>query len=442
MFTFVKKVYKNRKKDYYILLIILTLIASFEFCSLAIYSSLNRISGHIITKLEFTSLPTLSTFVGLILSTFVLKYFIENKKQEFSILLLSGRKPKDLFMYVLYQFGFLSLFAFIIGIGIGSVFIIGINSIIKNFHFTFLFHYSLMDTIFIYLYFFIFTNIFILTICSHQFVNLDKNLVYYLNHKESSHNDGYKMYFSVFLEDQKKKNPIYNIILSFFVCFITIYSSIKLLDNHLASPFLILYYFLALIGIILIVKKTVPLLYHLLHNYLIKHPILLNALACFQDFSSTMMTLIVLNASLVPTVLFIVISSRKDTILQIIIMPCFIMILIMIVLCFVLRYSIYNNAIRKSVTTIYAIGYTPHQIQIIFVLKNMLFALFAILIPLLLFTQLSYIALIHHYLSIEVIICLSLSYIILYFMILIYIFVKENQSIKEVTNYVKYLNRS
>ena len=63
-------------------------------------------------------IPILASFVALILIVFVTKYFISHKKQEFSILLLSGRKPKDLLHYLLIQFASLLIVANIIGLSL------------------------------------------------------------------------------------------------------------------------------------------------------------------------------------------------------------------------------------------------------------------------------------------------------------------------------------
>lgn len=441
MFTFVKKVYKNKKRDYLILLLIMSLLASFEYCSLAMYSSLDVIGDHFITQMIVNVFPTLTTFIALMLSIFVLKYFIENKKQEFSILLLSGRKPKDLFIYILYQFGFLSLFAFFIGIIGGYIFISMMNMIIQYLSLSFQFQHIFIKTIAFYLCFFVFTIIFILMTCSHQFVVLDKNIVCYLNHKKESKQVPYKAMLSATSSTTKKKKPIFSIIQTIVILYITVFSFIKLLDPHLEFQMITLFYMTALSGIVVIVNITFPLLYDILHHRFIKHPILLNTIACFNDFSSIMKIHVNLNACLVPTMVFLVIVTGQDLLLQIIMIPCFTMTLIMVGLCFLLRYSFYDEDIRATIATYHAIGYNFQQLHWILIFKNIIFTLFGVLISWLLFILLSYRAFIGHLLSKEVLIGLSLIYLILYLLILIYMFIKEKRMLKEVTNHVKYFNR-
>lgn len=443
MLQFIQKVFQNRKKEYYILLIIFMILASFEYCSLAIYSSLNATG---LEAIVLNALPVLSTFIALVLSVFVLKYFIENKKQEFSILLLSGRRPKDLFHYMMIQFGILSFLAFLIGIGGGSLLIIIINLFMKSISLPILFHYSFTETLFIYLIFLIITIILILAVCSHQFVMLDKQLVNYLSHNKSTQTTPYKISYSktsvIQGKKQKRKIPFFNIIQTVIMLYITIFSCIQLITLNLDSQYLYVFYATALAGIIAIVNSSIPLFYDLFHSMLLKHPILLNTLAYFNDFSSIMMTLINLNAFLVPTMVFIVILTGQNILLNTIVIPCFIMTLIMVGLCFILRYSLYDKNIRQHIATYYAIGYSPKKLGKILILKNILFGLFGILMPLFLFVVLSYKAYLSNILTKNVGIGLSVIYIILYLCILIYMFIKEKKMLKEVTHHVEYLNRS
>ncbi|MEG0549443.1 MAG: ABC transporter permease, partial [Coprobacillus sp.] len=60
MFTFVCKVFKNKKKEYILLLLILTLLMSFEFCFLAMYNSFTYFDFDIYVALSMNSIPSIS----------------------------------------------------------------------------------------------------------------------------------------------------------------------------------------------------------------------------------------------------------------------------------------------------------------------------------------------------------------------------------------------
>lgn len=446
MLTFIRKVYQNKKRDYHILLLIMGIMASFEFCCLAIYTTLENLHQHdFISTLIFNIIPTIGVFIALILSTFILKYFIENKQQEFSILLLSGRKPKDLFIYIVIQFGFISLFAFFIGILGGVMIMKCIQFIIQQLSLHILFSYSFINTLFIYLCFLIFTIIFALTICSHQFVVLDKDLVNYLNQKKVYKENPYKAYASAMSivtgKKAPKKIPFFSILGSLMILCMTSYSFIQLLLPGIDLVYFVVYYMVALIGIMMIVNKSIPLIYDLCHQLLLKHPILLNGLACFNDFNNVMITLMNLNAIIIPSIVFIAILTGQDVMMQIVFIPCFIMILIMISLCFILKYTFYDHDIRGYIATYHAIGYKKQQLSLILAIKNIIFFILGVILPMILFIALIYKAVIYHYLSDHVGLFLSIIYILIYICILIYIFIKEKIMLKEVTSHVKYINR-
>ena len=140
--------------------------------------------------------------------------------------------------------------------------------------------------------------------------------------------------------------------------------------------------------------------------------------------------------------LFIVIINEKLLLVQIVVFPCFIMTLIMMSLCFILRYSYFDEKIRVQIATYYAIGYNQKKLQSILTFINFLFGILGVIIPMILFTILSLRAYYEGFFSLETFIGLLIVYVFTYFFILIYMFIKEKKMLKEVTNHVKYLNRS
>lgn len=428
MFTFVIKVIKNRKKEYLILLLILSVLASFEFCTLSMYSAIRMFDYDLLTTMILNSLPTLSTFISLVLSIFIAKYFIDNKKQEFSILLLSGRDNKDLLVYLLIQYGLLILVAFGLGLGLGYLIMILINSLSVSLVFV----YSFIETLYLYIIFMFLTILFILTVSAHQFIVLDKSLVTYLSHKSTMGKAPYKMKFSAINKRKIPYSSIISLIMGIYVFVVSISEIIKGQDMLT----MLFYYSFLLLASATIINQTIPLIYDFFHHSLIKHPIIFNALAYFNDFSKALSTLVNLNANLVPTMLFLVIMSKGQEILQIIVIPCFVMTVIMIGLCFILKYTIYDKNIISTIAILHAIGYSPEKLKKILFLKNIVFILFDIMIPLILFVNFSY-----YYLDLNICLGLTSIYVLLYLIVIMYIFIKENHMIKEVSRNVKYLNR-
>ena len=143
MLTFIKKIVIHQKKDYLLLLSILTLIASFEFCFIAMYDHLSRLDLKIdwMTFRAIAFIPFLTLMIAVVLSD-----FIQNKKHEFSMLLLFGRKPKDLFLYLIIQYGIMSLIAFFLGFILGILIMKGINIYLIHIHMNYIFQYHFLNT--------------------------------------------------------------------------------------------------------------------------------------------------------------------------------------------------------------------------------------------------------------------------------------------------------
>lgn len=440
MFTFICMVFKNKKKDYSMLLLILTILMSFEFCFLAMYDSFTHLNLDSYLLMSINSIPALSTFIALTLSIFVIKYFINNKKQEFSLLLLSGRKPKDLFSYLMIQFGILTLISLILGIGIGQGIMLFIQSIINYFSLPYILTYNLMNVLFIYICFLCILIVGILAVASRQFVTLDTNLSAYLSHKSISNIKIVPMKISA--NSSQKKFPYIPIIISALFLYITIDHIGRLMNPQIDLYNLVSSFAISLAGIIFIMNMLIPLLYDILHDYvLLKHPILLNGLAQFNSFLKTLMTLLNLNACLLPVLLFLLFFSNQNGLVQVILVPCFIMSIIMIVLCFILRFSIYNKQQLSSLSILNAVGYQPKQLLSISLIKNTIFTIFGILIPFFLLYQLFIKAINEGFINQQLGMTLMVFYIVVYIGLVLLIMIKEYTTQKEVINHVKYLNR-
>ena len=440
MLTFIRQVFKNKKRDYLFLLIILTLLASFEFSFIAMYTSFAAFHLDFMSVAAVNAIPSLAVFVAVVLSTFIVNYFIANKKQEFSILLLVGRTPKDLFKYLIYQFGLLTLIAFLIGIGGGAIIMLLINYTLKTIQFTLLLNYNFLNTLFIYVFCLLITLLLILSISAKQFVSLDKELVRYLSQHSSNTKPPYTMMLSSVTK--KKKIPIMSILLTILILYLSITNIINLMSPNLPLETLLSSFTWVLGGAIIIVNTTIPMLYDLLHDHLLlKHSLLMNALSSFNEFSQSMVTLINLNAVIVPFVLFILFFSTVTPLLQAVIIPCFIMIIIMIALCLLLRFTIYTEKRVPHIATLSAVGFSLKKLNGIALIKNSLFAILGFIVPLVILIQLFYKAYLESYLSQEIMIGLVIFYLVLYSSIFIYMVIKERHMQKEVSSNVKYLNR-
>lgn len=230
MLLYLKKIYKNQKRQYHFLFIILLILSAFEFSFLAMYDSFTYFQFSPYERMSINTIPVLPAFIALALSVFVTKYFITSKKQEFSILLLSGRKPKDLFQYLLIQFGILTSLSFLIGIPIGAGIIAFLNRIIEYASYSFQLNYHFSRICFYNFWFLLFNLVIILSVGAHQFVILDNDIAKNIYNKYTKNPPAYKIKMSAITH--KKKIPIFSITVSLIMIAILITSIKKLLTDY------------------------------------------------------------------------------------------------------------------------------------------------------------------------------------------------------------------
>lgn len=440
MLTFIKKIVIHQKKDYLLLLSILTLIASFEFCFIAMYDHLSRLDLKIdwMTFRAIAFIPFLTLMIAVVLSVFVAKYFIQNKKHEFSMLLLFGRKPKDLFLYLIIQYGTMSLIAFFLGFILGILIMKGINIYLIHIHMNYIFQYHFLNTFFLYTFFLIFTVIFILAISAQQFTEIDTHIIETINHKNMQKVTPYMI--SMSRHDQKRKVPTGQIISSLFTLYIFFYSLYALATDSLFENKFI-YFALFLISIASIINTFIPLLFDLFHSTLLHHPLLFNSISSFIDLTNQLVSIANIHSIVLPTMFILVLMSGDMSYITPFIIPCFIMMLIMLLLCFIIKYSLYIKSIMHIYATQYALGYSPSKLFQISIFKNLLFLILVIFIPFVYIYSLGDYIITHQFLTSQVMYSLECLYLVLYTLLMIYIILKERHCIKEVINNVKYLNR-
>ena len=165
MFDYLKKIIKSQWKMYSFLILILLCLSSFEFVLLCIYSCFEINQGIDTILLRF--IPTLGVFVSMFLTLLMNNYFLESKKEEFSIILLSGCRNREIIFYIIVQFGVL----FLIGDFLGGVLGIGLMKII-NLYSKYYFYYIYDRVFYLYIAFFICKIIYVYMINFSQFIQI------------------------------------------------------------------------------------------------------------------------------------------------------------------------------------------------------------------------------------------------------------------------------
>lgn len=435
MIAYLKKIIKSQRKIYITIMTILTILSSFEFVLLGIYSCFSESKGYDHFLLKF--IPAMAIFISFFLTLFINNYFIENKNEEFSIILLSGSRMKEVLEYIVIQFGILFLLSDILGFILGIVLMEAINHIQ-----TYYFAYSLNTVFYTFCGILLCKIIYVFLLNFGKFFQIKLDIADYISHHTSSTSK--PSYFSSRLlnENKKHKFPIKAFITTVAGIVLIVLSIQGLFDND-NDTLLPVYFVFFLLGEIILINKTIPLVYDFMHDRkLLKSPRLILILANIMNLSKILVSMINILACVIPICLSNFFLGMMDQEIKAVTMVCFYILLIMMLLSFILRFQIYLPSIETDIATEKAIGYRYNQLLYIYNFVVIGFMVLIVIIPLILYTLLLYRAYQLSYITMSIVITLVLSYLIIFSLLAIYMIYQYHQTIKEAYNDVKYLNRS
>ena len=436
MLVFTIKIMKSQKKNYLLYFIMMALLFAFEFCFIAMFDYLNQLLLDPIIFMAISFIPFMSLFISAILGAFLSQYFIQSKQHEFSMLLMFGRKPKDLFIYLLIQFGTILLTAFIIGIGLGILLIEMINIFLAN-HFTFV--YSIPYTIFIDIFIFIFTLIIVFALSAKQLTYIDCHMMETLHQKTTQELAPYQILMS--RHYYKRKIPFVHIFISIIEILILFYSIDTLIHNTILQNKLI-YFLLCFSSIIYLSNHFIPLLFDLFHKQITQHSFLFHALTSYMHLTHQLLSITNIHSIVLPSLFMLLMFCDPNNHITLLIVPCFIMLLILLLMCIVMKYIFYLQSLKKIYATQGALGYSIPQLVQISLLKNLFFFLSIVLIPFIYIHYLGQYIIQNQILESQMMYGLEIFYVISYLIFMASMIYKEKQFMKEAISHVKYLNRS
>lgn len=436
MLLFTIKIMKSQKKNYLLYFIMMALLFAFEFCFIAMFDYLNQLLLDPIIFMAISFIPFMSLFISAILGAFLSQYFIQSKQHEFSMLLMFGRKPKDLFIYLLIQFGTILLTAFIIGIGLGILLIEMINIFLAN-HFTFV--YSIPYTIFIDIFIFIFTLIIVFALSAKQLTYIDCHMMETLHQKTTQEIAPYQILMS--RHYYKRKIPFVHIFISIIEILILFYSIDTLIHNTILQNKLI-YFLLCFSSIIYLSNHFIPLLFDLFHKQITQHSFLFHALTSYMYLTHQLLSITNIHSIVLPSLFMLLMFCDPNNHITLLIVPCFIMLLILLLMCIVMKYIFYLQSLKKIYATQGALGYSIPQLVQISLLKNLFFFLSIVLIPFIYIHYLGQYIIQNQILESQMMYGLEIFYVISYLIFMASMIYKEKQFMKEAISHVKYLNRS
>ena len=443
MITFIKKIISGQKKLYLGMLAVLSLLCSFEFICIVMYSTSN-------IKTDFYNGFMLQTVTGIViiiafaLTLFVNNYIINNKNEEFSLILLCGRNIKQVIRYILIQFGLLFLLAYVIGfvIGWGWVYL-----------FNFIYNTKVvirLDTIMmIYGALFITKMIYIVMIDMGKFTRIKTDIAGYMNHvprKTTNANPFVLMSTGINMQGKKVKKhqmiPMGKIMTSLMGIALVLIGFTPMVTS-IEGTELPVYFAFSLAGEVTIINTTIPLLFDLLHNkVLLKSKNWIMSLSNLKDISSVMAAMINISSIVVPIIFFFLYIQGISVAVQNAMMMSFFALMVSMFLCFIIRFMIYLPTRAPVIATMRAMGYSKKNIFKIHNQEMLVFILLIVLFPISIYGFLLYQSYLAGIIPYSTFITMILIYIVAYAVMSIYMIIGYRNLIKEVYDDVKYLNHS
>lgn len=438
MIDYLKKIIRSQSRLYLLLLAIFILLAAFEFVLLAIYSCFetnDALGQNGILRM----LPFIAIFISFFLTLLINNYFIENKNEEFSIILLSGCRLKEILFYIIIQFGLLIVIADTIGFFVGYAMMYQLNQTLD-----YVFYYH-MNTIYIVFFALLVCKLlYIFVLNFGKFIRIKLDIADYLScHSSKTSKPNY--FSAKFLnhkDDKRHHFPVSKFLITIIGC-LFIVSGIQEILTDQETMNLPIYFAFALCGEVILINTTIPLIFDLLHDrILLKSPKLLMILSNTIDLSNVLVSMINILACVIPICLSNFFFERTTLEMKTVTMICFYILLIIILLSFMIRFTIYIPKTSTNIATSKALGFHLKDLHFINMMVVVMIMIMIVIFPVILYGILLKRAFLLSYISYSLMIQLIASYLIIFLILGVYMIVHYYVMTKEAYRDVKYLNRS
>lgn len=422
MVKFIFNIMKANKREYLKTILTLSLIYSFCYIFLSMYNVVFNIqTGNLDTDFVIDMINFFCVGLGIIVMLIIISYFIENRLQEYAILLMTGRKFNEIIKYISVHFGIILTLGCVIGCFLGIIFVNIMNIIYSTNQIDFYLSYP---SFFLYLALFIIS---IVLIFAYNISTFNRVEMYINNYLRDKINFSYNI-------PKKRK---YRYLVFTLIGFLLVYNSFTGIKDVSVSS--IMMFIGSIIGVVLVVKYLILFIYYTFHeSFILSNKKIMFIFNNFIELSSIIMKINLINCVIMPIVLISVLLMDIVT-LKLVMISYYYITLIMIFICYIFKLNSYCKGLTSKIDTLKALGY---DIKEMYSISNMQIILFlvTVLMPIIIYS-ISFINILNQSNETTLMI-LVISYIVVYLIIGIYMFIKFRFTIKGAFSNVKYLNRS
>lgn len=353
MSSIINKILFRDKMKNYILFLTLSVFSFFEFIFIIIFNHYDNDIDNIIFELtKYIIVLTILLFVFLVV--YINMFIIEDSQKQMAILMMSGESSFSITKKVMKTYLTILFLASVLGSILGYIFMKYIlnNSSYMNIEY----NQSLKYTIVL----FLIKAVYIFMINIGKIRDIRYNLIDYINH--ISKKEIKVGYFSSFIvEEEKKRFPYikYTIVCLLLMMF---FGALQMIIFQKINN---IEFFIGLVGIIisflLIMKVFIPLLFDLIHKYLLRSKIWLISFYDFISLYSFIYPIMSINTLFLPMIVYFMVNIHSTQI--VIYILCYLVVHITCMLCCFFRYYVYFNSKNKQIMILKSIGYTFDDIQ-------------------------------------------------------------------------------
>ena len=168
-------------------------------------------------------------------------------------------------------------------------------------------------------------------------------------------------------------------------------------------------------GELILINTTIPFMYDLLHDsYLLKNPKGLMVLSYVMNLSKVLGSIVYVLSVVVPVCLVVYFLKINSLAYVSVSNISYIMMLLMMFICFILRFQVYLPQIHQEIVVKKALGFRLKEIQSIYRDVAVVFVLLIDIFPFILYGTMLYLAYLQNQITYNNMLLLSLSYLILF----------------------------
>lgn len=384
MLSFLKTILKKEKYSFYMIILIFTIFSVFEFVVWNINSCLNNMEILFIEKVIVNFLTVIMMMTLLLTILSINNLFIDIRKKEYSLILLSGRNIKNILGYIVVQYGGILVISIILSVPIGWI-LLRLISYHMYIHFHLVLQYSIIQPFVLFMLMNGVKFIYIILINTGYFIRLETKIIQLMSSKTpriqtlyvNSLRSNNEIKISWFNKHLKLFKGIGSLAAVIIICLSSqgMLNAEDLMDKCVN-------FFVIILGLIILINITIPYLSEIFHKTIfLKSTVLMIGYSHTVYLVRSMDFIINISGVLIPLIVSTCAFYSFMALVKMYSIICMTILLIMLFICLIFRFSLLINQKRQEVKYLRILGVNNKQLRKIKLLEKNIFYMISVVIP-------------------------------------------------------------